>query len=119
MVKAYGYFDCKKPQIEIQRELANIRDAVGTPSKLELSLTSTKDFTGDSNIAKRAEELGTEHIIEATHRGTSNESTARELSAIMNQKYQSKLYKEGDLFDGSPYKGQIAYKKAGSFILQN
>jgi len=113
--KAYAFFDCNASKTHINATLPDIRDAVQTPSNLELSLMKYFDnLKGDSeilNIAREAKEAGIRYAMEAKYPNATNQKTADELSAILNQAYQSPLYQENEQF-----RGWIFYEKNGQYV---
>ena len=50
------------------------------------------------DLARQAKEEGMRYVLSATYRGATNKKTADELASIMNQAYQSPLYKDGERF---------------------
>jgi len=64
-------------------------------------------------IVQEAKEAEIKYAIKATCQDYTNEQTADELSAVLNQAYQSPLYQEGERF-----RGDIAYEKNGEYILR-
>jgi len=107
--RAYGFFYCSASKAEIQSELPNIRELVKTPSKLELSLTDGVDnLKGDSKLmalAQKAKKGGINYVLEATYSNASNKQAADEVAGILNQAYQSPLYKDKEQF-----RGGVVYK---------
>lgn len=115
--KAYGFFDCSATKEEIEGEIPFIRDAVKTPNQLELVLTEGMDtLMGDSvllSIAQDAKKAGIKYVMEATYSNATNKQTADELSAILNQAYQSPLYQKGEKF-----RGEIVYQENGEYLFR-
>ena len=115
--KAYGFFDCSASKQEIEKTLPSIREAVATPAKLELSLIEDVENLKGPNkltsIAQEAKESGLKYVLEASYIGATNRQTADELSAVLNQAYQSPLYKNKEEF-----RGAIVYKEIGEFIFR-
>ena len=66
-----------------------------------------------SQIAQEANNSGMKYIIEATYDNATNEQTADELSAVLNQAYQSPLYRQGEGF-----RGEIAYMENGGYTFR-
>lgn len=56
---------------------------------------------------------GTKYTIEATLPNATNEKTADELSAILNQAYQSPLYQEGEEF-----RGEVVFERNGESVFR-
>ena len=113
--KAYGFFDCRASKGNIKGELPTIRSLVLTPSELELSLIEgPSNLSGDSElmkIANQAKEEGIKYVLEGTYPNHTNLQTGKELSAILNQAYQSPLYQQGESFSGAiVYQDQWEYK---------
>jgi len=114
--KAYGFFDCNATKEEIEREIPFIRDAVDTPNQLELILTEDiNSLSVDPDLFPIAQVLDAKYVIETTCQDYTNEKTADELSAVLNQAYQSSLYQEGERF-----RGEIVYKnkKSGEYVFR-
>ncbi|MBI2663611.1 hypothetical protein HYX15_03735 [Candidatus Woesearchaeota archaeon] len=117
MGEAYGFFDCRATKEAIEAELPTIRRLVETPSGLELSLTEGMDnVRGDSklvSLAREAGESGIKYMLKANYPDADNNTTADELAGILNQAYQSPLYKKGEEF-----KGTIVYEEKGDYIFR-
>jgi hypothetical protein len=115
--RAYGFFQCDASKEEIEATLPKIRDAVGTPSTLELSLIDDiGNLEGDKRIitlAQEAREAGLNYILQATNPEGTNLETADELALILNQAYQSPLYEAG-----APFNGEIVYEMNGEYIFR-
>ncbi len=115
--KAYAFFDCNASKGNIEKELPFIRECVKTPNELELSLMEgTDNLIGDSQllqIAKEAKDAGIKYVMEATYPNATNHQTAEELSAILNQAYQSPLYADKEKF-----RGEIAYKENNQYVFR-
>ena len=112
--KAYGFFDCNATKDEIECEVPFIRDAVNTPNQLELILTENVHLLkGDSDLLPLAQWFDRKYVIEATYPNATNKQTADELSAVLNQAYQSPLYQEGEKF-----RGEIVYRESGKYIFR-
>ena len=116
--KAYAYFKCRKSKKEIEQRLPQFRRDSKTPSNLELSLyENTGDFKFNKDnflneTTKEAKEHKINYILEATYPDASNEKTADELSAVLNQAYQSPLYNSKGK---EPFTGKIFYKNRGNY----
>ncbi len=119
--KAYGFFDCKASKKEIETELSTIRRLAKIPSELELSLTELADVSVFSlhgnpqlySIVKDAKEAKMGYYMEALYPNTTNKAAADEIATILNQTYQSPLYKKGE-----PFKGEIVYEENGEYIFR-
>lgn len=94
--KAYGFFYSNASKQDVETQLPRIYDLVNTPPGLELYLmdVSTSRLEDKKGICRKR------YFLEATIPRYSNRNTAVELSAILNQAYQSPLYKDGEAFDG-------------------
>lgn len=110
--RAYGFFYCNASQPTVERELPKIRKLVKAPSPLELSLTGTKDLKpGDPRLdalAQEADRAGITYSLKATYPGQPNKTAADEAAAVLNQAYQTPLYKPNE-----PFKGEIVYQEKG------
>ncbi len=117
MGKAYGFFECRASKEAIELEIPTIRRLVKTPSKLELSLIEgMENVRGDSrliSLAKAAKEQGINYLLDATYPDATNRETADELSAILNQAYQSPLYGKRE-----PFMGEIIYEENGEYVFR-
>lgn len=118
--KAYAFFYCEAPKREIEETLPTIREFVQTPSELELHLLEiTQDpqvYPGKpqlSQIVAEAKLSGMRYFMEAKYPGATNEKTADELAAILNQAYQSPLYQEEE-----PFRGAVVYEDKGEYIFR-
>lgn len=112
--KAYAFFDCKASKEDVEKILPSIRKAVKTPNDLELSLTENIDsLERDSQllkIAREAKDAQIKYVMEATYPNATNHQTAKEISGILNQAYQSSLYQQGEQFSGI-----VVYKDRGKY----
>jgi len=105
--KAYGLYEREA----IGPEMPRIRDVIGTPADVEISL---KDIDGErwnpalKPIIDDARDRGIRHVAEATIPGATNERAAGETAAIFNQSYQSRLFDEGE-----PFRGAVVFEKYG------
>ncbi len=118
--RAYAFFDCNASREEINEILPDIRDAVKTPKKLELSLVEEAlSFIGYNpfdpelfEISREASEAKIRYALRArAPSNMTNSQTADELAAILNQAYQSPLYQ-----DKEPFRGWIFYKEKGKYV---
>lgn len=116
--EAYGFFYCNASKQEIENELPTIRKLVKTPSQLELSLIEGMDnVRGDKRLNALAQEAkgnGINYVLKATQANGTNGETADEVSAILNQAYQSPLYK-----DKEPFRGAIVYQEKGKYVFRD
>jgi hypothetical protein len=117
--KAYAFFDCNASKKEIETELPTIRELVKTPSKLELFLAEgveNLNYGEDvklKEIVNRAKNDGMKYVMEAKYAGATNKQTADEVAGILNQAYQSPLYKDKEQFSG-----EIVYENKGKYIFR-
>ena len=114
--EAYAFFNCGASKQEIEKELPDIRDAVKTPSQLELSLTegiNPESFKHPElkTIAQNAKEAGIRYFMKACYRNFGNKQTADELTGILNQAYQSPLYQ-----DKEEFRGKVVYEENGHYV---
>ncbi len=125
--RAYGFFDCTAKNEEIKAVLPTVRDLAQNPSKLELSLSEGVGHSyglvnrAEANInqdilsiAQEAEQAGISHLMRASLPNASNRETAEELSAVLNQTYQSLLYQEGEDF-----RGETFFEENGQYVEQD
>ena len=115
--KAYGFLKCDKSLAEIEEAMHLIRNCIGTPSKLELSLVEgIGNIKGDKllheTVIKDLEEEGkVNYALEARLEKVDNRKTADELTAMLNQAYQSPLFepKPKDFY------ATVVYEKNGRY----
>ena len=116
--KAYGFFYCNASKKAIESELPTIRKMVKTPSDLELvlkectvqTLSKSVSFLKDYAIL-RQEKIN--YVLEAKYSNASNKQAADEVAGILNQAYQSPLYK-----DKGQFRAEIAYEDKGDYIFR-
>ena len=65
-------------------------------------------------LAQEAKQDGINYILQATSPNRTNKNTADEVASILNQAYQSLLYKDGEQF-----KGGIIYEKKGKYVFRD
>lgn len=113
--EAYAFFNCSASRDEMGREIPKIRSLAQTPSELEIYLTEGKDsLNGDvelRQIADEAREKGIRYVMRANYPNGTNAQTADELAGILNQAYQSPLFKEDEQFVG-----KIFYKQGNQYV---
>jgi len=113
--KAYGFFKCSASKEAIELEMPTIRKLAETPSNLELSLTEgMNNVKGDDklvSLAQEAKKIGLNYMLEATYPNSGNKNAADEVAIILNQAYQSHLYKKEE-----PFYGDIIYKENGEYV---
>lgn len=114
--KAYGFFNCKASQKEIEAELSRSRKYARTPPQLELSLLEGVDIVkGDlylMALVESAEEERLNFAIEATYPGATNAEAAGELATILTKIAQSSLYTKKERF-----RRKVAYKENGNYVV--
>ena len=112
--KAYGFFDCEATKGEIKGWIPQVREASKTPKQLELILTKDIDLLEvDSDLLQISQKLDSKYVMEANYQGGTNEETAKELGAILNNLFQSPAYKPGEKFSG-----EIVYKENKNYIFR-
>ena len=77
-------------------------------------MEGTDSLNGDAElkqIGDEAKEADIKYVMKANYPTGTNLQTADELAGILNQVYQSPLFKEGEEFRGS-----IFYKEKGNYI---
>ena len=116
--RAYGFFYCNASKKEIEIELPTIRKLVKTPSQLELTLIQGMDnIKGDKGLialAQEAKQGDLNYMFQATSPNRTNKYAADEVASILNQAYQSSLYKTKE-----PFKGAIVYEKNGEYVFRD
>ena len=117
--KAYGFFNCDASYEQINSELPYIRQITQTPSGLELLLHESPDkiVTNDENlrnIIQDAKSVGRRYALEATYPGNSNKQAADEVATVLNQMYQTLLYKENEEFYG-----EILFKECDTYVFRD
>ena len=90
MGKAYAVFDCKASKEAIESEIILMRRIIGTPGDLEVFVIdlSQLKITDKEKLA----EAHMKYMLQAIHPRAGNKETAGEVTAILNQTYQSPLY---------------------------
>ncbi|MBS3172358.1 hypothetical protein J4438_02150 [Candidatus Woesearchaeota archaeon] len=115
--KAYGFFYCGASKQEIEAKLPAIRKLVNTPSQLELTLIEGMDnVRGDeklTTLAQEAKQDGINYLLQATYPNGTNRQAANEVADILNQAYQSPLYKTNAEFCGS-----VVYDEKGDYVFR-
>lgn len=112
--RSFGFFDCRASKEEIGGELPYIRELVRTPPRMGLSLMRADEFRADGELREwrnRALEAGIKFVIVVECPDATNLQSANELSAILNQAYQSPLYQ-----DGEEFRGTIVYEEGGRYV---
>ncbi len=118
MGKAYGFFRCNTGREAIEIELKSIRQVAKIPSELELHLVEgLRNFQFEYpdllEIVEKFKDTNINYVLEASLPiAFSNKKAAFELSDILNQAYQSPLYKEGEKFFG-----EVLYKDEGQYLV--
>lgn len=113
--EAYAFFDCRASKGEIEREIPLIRKLTRTANELELCLMEgTDSLKGDMElrqIADEAQDEGIRYVMRAQYPTETNRQTADALAGVLNQAYQSPLFREGEEFRGS-----VLYKEKGKYV---
>jgi len=112
--EAYAFFDCEASKEDIEKEIPLIRRVAQIPNELELRLIDEISLDRDEElrqIADEARDTGMKYIMSANYPNATNLKTADELGAVLNQAYQSPLFKPGDEF-----RGGIFYKEKGRYV---
>ncbi len=113
--KAYAFFDCTAPKDAIEELIPKVRSAVQTPSILELQLlkgaNSIEEDPQIMEIAREAQDAGLPYTIEATYPNGTNKQTADEVATMLNQIYQSPLYREKE-----PFRRRVFYKQRRKYL---
>ena len=111
MGEAYALFRSEASLDEMSKILPYARDAVGTPENMKLDLNEIESLDtyhfdeGLRHYVTMAKEADINYSISARLPKAGNEETAREVSSVLGQMYQSELFsKDGD------FRGEIAYK---------
>jgi hypothetical protein len=116
--KAYGFFYCNASKQDIEMELPTIREMVKTPSQLELTLIEGMDnIKGDkrlTSLAQEAKQSGINYMLQATYPHGTHKDTADGVASILNQAYQSPLYKSKE-----PFNGAIVYEENGEYVFRD
>ncbi|MEK6960483.1 MAG: hypothetical protein AABX47_04880 [Nanoarchaeota archaeon] len=104
--KAYGFFYCAHPEQKVGEILSAVREITNTPSQLELSSIEGMDsrIKGDDRLTALVQEAkrhGINYMLQATcPRGI---NATDEAAAVLNQAYQSPLYRSHEPFKGAIY----------------
>ena len=113
---AIAAYDSRAAQADIESELKPIRELTETPSGLEIALVEGAENLpegGDKELTDRAKGMGLRYAMRGTRQGASDEKTATDIAAILNQAYQSPLFQEKEQF-----RGEIFYRKGnGDYAL--
>jgi len=126
--RAYSFFDCNADKKELEEGLSNACFYAQVPSELELTLTEgTENLQGEaqealkaaqkyslSRLPKRAREgtnVSYRYALEARFPDSTNTKTARELTSILNQAYQSPLYEKDEKFFG-----ETVYQRGNQYV---
>ena len=115
--EAYALFYCEASEEQFKAELPKIRSLVQTPSQLEITLKKGTDLSTlgseEKNfaISRGAIEDGMNYSLQARCKNMTNKEAAGEVTAILNQAYQSPLYK-----DGVEFRGGVFYEQNGRYV---
>ena len=104
---AYAFFDCGASKRKLENELKAAKKLSKTPTELNLSLSEGIDTEKFYNpklrgIAEEAKNAGIRYVMKGSYtgQGYSNKMVAGLLSGVLNQLYQSGLYRAGEQFRG-------------------
>ena len=115
--KAYAFFNCRASKGEIDAELPDIRRLSGTPEELHLYVEKgvghLKGNSGLMALARRATDAGLRYSMEATLPGATNRETADEAAAVLNQAYQTDLWRADNTFEG-----EISFEEGGRYVMR-
>jgi hypothetical protein len=109
--EAYGFFDCGAEKERIGSDLHTIRDFAQTPNYLDHHLVNLgMDDPGDvpKYISEFVKRYGFKYAIKGKFPGASDGATADEIAHILNQTYQTPLFKDDDSF-----RGEVVHKDDG------
>lgn len=113
--QAYAFFDCTTSKREIEGEIPTIRDLTQVPNELELHLTEgTTSFREEGELKQlmgEAREAGMRYVMKAQYPTATNRQAADELAAVLNQAYQSPLFRKGE-----PFRGAIFYNDQNRYV---
>lgn len=114
--KAYGFFDCEASKEDIEGLLPTIRDYAKVPSELKHYLVEGMENLGDvpDSVYEFGNKHGFKYALRAELPGASNRDTASEVGHILNQTYQSPLFKEGDSF-----RGEVVHEDGGNLVFMD
>ncbi len=118
---AYAFFDCKASLEAVEAEIEDIRRGnYGVPSELELTVNNGVQGVTDERILNWLSDpslgeydLNGTYNIRATYRGHTNQETAKELSHVMFNLSESKLYKKS-----KDMVGNIAYRDRDRLVIE-
>ena len=65
------------------------------------------------NLAQIVKQNNINYMLQATYPNRTNKETAEELAVILNQFYQSPLYK-----DKEEFRGEIIYEENGEYVFR-
>jgi len=120
--EAYAFFDCSASLEQITEEIPIITKMVQTPKRLELCLAEKALPTiGKSKLNRELASIAVDAyranlkyvLLAISPANLTNAQTADELSAILNQAYQSPLYRDNEQF-----RGRIVYEEDGFYVDQ-
>jgi len=102
--RAYAFFGRPNSRSSIMNMVPSIRDAAGTPDRIEAYLSDTRTPIGVAGelaeVFREARGAKMNHCLRMDLPDGTNEQAADELSTFMNQAYQSPLYSRGEDFNG-------------------
>jgi len=114
--KAYGFFDCDVTKGKIEELLPIVRSYAQTPSDLKHYLVEGMDNLGDvpDSISEFGKNKGFKYALKAELPNASNKETADEVGHILNQVYQSPLFKDSD-----PFSGEVVHEDNGKLVFMD
>lgn len=116
--EAYGFLKYKGRIEDILEYIPAVRDCALTPPELSLQViegAENLDTTADSGLAelvRLAQGANLNYVLKANLPNADNAGTANELKDIVNQLYQTSLYKQGE-----PFCAEIAYREGSEYKL--
>lgn len=97
-MKAYAFFEGPSDQELFRRQIPKIRSAVKTPNSVSTTLSRDLYNIRDraiARVARAAEDAGMNYTMVVDGRDASDDAVA-----LLNQAYNSDLYREGSEFRG-------------------
>ncbi|MFA5887913.1 MAG: hypothetical protein WC852_04345 [Candidatus Nanoarchaeia archaeon] len=116
--EAYGFLKYGGKIEDILKYIPAVRNSALTPPELSLTIIEgaenleTKSDSGLAELAERAKGANLNYVFKANLPNADNATTAGELGDMINQLYQTPLYKEGQEFFA-----EIAYKQDDKYSL--
>ena len=116
--RAVGFFNSYQSRKAVKYYLPLIEQCTEMPAEVKVKTTSAAKLKRNKRwrkIATDAHLNGERHVIKGRCAGCDGEGVAIEIKQILNQAYQSPLYKEEDEFRGSVHyiegRGIVTYVK--------